>query len=215
MITIHTFTFNPFYENTYILSDESNECVIIDPGCHISEEEQELEQYIVSNKLKPVKLLNTHCHIDHVFGNSFVAGKWNLELEMHRDDLVVLQSFPQVCQMYGFPSGPQPEPGKFLEEGGQVHFGNSTLDILFTPGHSPGSICFFNEKEKFAIAGDVLFQGSIGRSDLPGGNYETLIKSIREKLFRLPADLKVYPGHGPSTTIGFEKKNNPFAGENA
>lgn len=213
MITIKHFSFNPFYENTYILSDASGECVIIDPGCHISKEEEELKSYIENNNLKPVKLLNTHCHIDHVFGNQFVADAWKLGLEMHRDDLAVLESFPRVCEMYGFPATSQPEPATFLEEGQQIKFGSTTLEIIFTPGHSPGSVSFYNEKEKFLISGDVLFQGSIGRTDLPGGSFETLEKSIREKLYVLPGDVKVYPGHGPHTTIGFEKKNNPFVGE--
>jgi hydroxyacylglutathione hydrolase len=213
MVTIKNFSFNPFYENTYVLSDETGECVIIDPGCHISEEEEELKSYIETNNLKPVKLLNTHCHVDHVFGNQFVADAWKLGLEMHRDDLPVLESFPRVCEMYGFPATSQPEPAVFLEEGQQVKFGNTTLEILFTPGHSPGSVSFYNEKEKFLISGDVLFQGSIGRTDLPGGDFPTLEKSIREKLYVLPGDVKVYSGHGPHTTIGFEKKNNPFVGE--
>ena len=212
MITIKLFSFNPFSENTYILSDESGECVIIDPGCYSSEEEQELKSYIENNQLRPVKLLNTHCHVDHVFGNLFVAETWKLGLEMHREDLPLLASFPKVCQMYGFPGGPQPEPAVFLEEGDQVKFGNSVLEILFTPGHAPGHIVFYHAGQQFLIGGDVLFQGSIGRTDLPGGNFETLEKSIREKLYTLPDAVTVYPGHGPSTTIGWEKKSNPFVG---
>lgn len=210
MIQIHAFTFNPFSENSYILSDETGECVIIDPGCYSSEEEQELAEYVKSNELKPVRLLNTHCHIDHVFGNQFVADTWKLGLEMHKKDAVVLNSFAAVCQMYGFPAGPQPEPARFLEEGEKVTFGNSTLDILFTPGHSPGSVCFYSKEQKFVIGGDVLFQGSIGRSDLPGGDFDTLENSIRSKLYTLPDDVRVYPGHGPVTTIGYEKRNNAF-----
>jgi hydroxyacylglutathione hydrolase len=210
MITIHSFTFNPFYENSYILSDESGECVIIDPGCHISEEEQELEEYIREKGLKPVKLLNTHCHVDHVFGNQFVADKWKLGLEIHKSDVPVLDSFAKVCQMYGFNGGPQPEPAHFFEDGDSITFGNTTLHILFTPGHSPGSVCFYHKEEKFVIGGDVLFQNSIGRTDLPGGDFSTLEKSIRTKLYTLPDDVKVYPGHGPATTIGYEKVNNSF-----
>jgi hydroxyacylglutathione hydrolase len=215
MIKLQAFTFNPFYENSYVLSDETGECVIIDPGCHIEEEEQELKEYIEKNKLKPVKLLNTHCHIDHVFGNPFVAETWGLPLEIHPLDLSVLESFPKVCQMYGFNGKIQPDPIFTLEEGKQVKFGNTTLEIFFTPGHSPGSVCFYNAAEKMLIGGDVLFQGSIGRSDLPGGDYETLLKSIREKLFVLPADVTVYSGHGAPTKIGVEKKSNPFVGEGA
>lgn len=214
MITIKTFPFNPFYENSYVLSDETGECVIIDPGCHIEEEEAELKSYIEKNKLKPVKLLNTHCHIDHVFGNPFVSETWNLPLEIHKLDLPVLESYPRVCEMYGFPMKKlQPEPVFTLEEGKQVKFGNTTLDIFFTPGHSPGSVCFYHAGEKFLIGGDVLFQGSIGRSDLPGGDHETLVQSIRQKLFVLPGDVTVYSGHGGPTKIGIEKKTNPFVGE--
>jgi hydroxyacylglutathione hydrolase len=213
MVTIKSFCFNPFSENTYILSDETGECIIIDPGCHIAEEEQELQSYIVKNKLRPVKLLNTHCHIDHVFGNPFVAETWKLPLEINAMDEKVLESFPRVCEMYGFNGKIQPEPVLTLEEGKQVKFGNTTLDIFFTPGHSPGSVCFYNAKEKFAISGDVLFQGSIGRSDLPGGDHETLVKSIKEKLFKWPDDVKIYSGHGGVTTIGIERRSNPFVGE--
>lgn len=210
MISIHTFTFNPFSENSYILSDETGECVIIDPGCHNSSEEQELTAFITENGLKPVKLLNTHCHVDHVFGNLFVAETWKLGLEVHELDVPVLNSFAKVCQMYGFQGGPQPAPAHFLKEGHAVVFGNSTLQILFTPGHSPGSVCFYSPDQKFVIGGDVLFQGSIGRTDLPGGDFNTLEKSIRTQLYVLPDDVKVYPGHGPVTTIGFEKRNNSF-----
>ncbi|HTF06258.1 MAG TPA: MBL fold metallo-hydrolase [Bacteroidia bacterium] len=210
MITLKSFTFNPFSENSYILSDETGECVIIDPGCYTSEEEQELAEYIALNSLKPVKLLNTHCHVDHVFGNLFVAEKWKLGLEMHKLDVPVLESFAKVCQMYGFPGGPQPEPAHFFEDGDPIKFGNSTLDILFTPGHSPGSVCFYSQPDKLVIGGDVLFQGSIGRTDLPGGNFETLEHSIRTKLYTLPDDVEIYPGHGPATTVGAEKRSNPF-----
>lgn len=210
MIKIQSFTFNPFSENSYILSDETGECVVIDPGCHNNTEEQELTNYINENGLKPVKLLNTHCHVDHVFGNLFVAEKWKLGLEVHKLDVPVLESFAKVCQMYGFTPGPQPAPSAFLEDGHAVVFGNSTLHILLTPGHSPGSVCFYCAEQKFVIGGDVLFLNSIGRTDLPGGDFDTLEKSIREKLYTLHDDVKVYPGHGPATTIGYEKKNNPF-----
>jgi glyoxylase-like metal-dependent hydrolase (beta-lactamase superfamily II) len=214
MVTIKVFPFNPFYENTYLLSDETGECIIIDPGCHNSEEEEELKSYIAKSNLRPVKLLNTHCHLDHVFGNPFVAETWKLQLEIHPDEMGTLESFPMVCQVYGFNGKIQPKPILTLEEGQQVKFGNTSLDILFTPGHSPGSVCFYSVKEKFAICGDVLFQGSIGRTDLPGGDHETLLKSIREKLFPLPDDVKIYSGHGNFTKIGIEKKTNPFVGEN-
>ncbi|GAB4131102.1 MAG: MBL fold metallo-hydrolase [Bacteroidia bacterium] len=211
-MNIKIFTFNPFYENTYVLSDATGECVIVDPGCHIAEEEQELASYIEQEGLKPVRLINTHCHVDHVFGNRFVSEKWNLPLEIHLEDLKTLQSFPQVCMLYGFNGYEQQEPGKYFEDGDVIHFGNTALEVLFTPGHSPGSVCFYNKSEGCVIGGDVLFQGSIGRTDLPGGSYEILENSIRTKLYVLPDQVKVYPGHGPHTTIGFEKKYNPFVG---
>lgn len=210
MIQIQGFTFNPFEENTYILFDESKECVIIDPGCFNSAEQKELAEFIREEGLKPVKLLNTHCHIDHVFGNSFVARTYKVGLEMHKEDLGTLHSLPQVSHLYSLNAEESVEPSVFLEEGDKVQFGQSELDILFTPGHSPGSICFVSHADRFIIGGDVLFYGSIGRTDLPGGDHETLLKNIREKLYVLPEDYAVFSGHGPETTIGFEKKNNPF-----
>jgi glyoxylase-like metal-dependent hydrolase (beta-lactamase superfamily II) len=210
MIQIQGFVFNPFEENTYILFDETKECVIIDPGCFNSSEQEEIIQFINDEKLKPVRLLNTHCHIDHVFGNTFIAKKYNLSLEIHKNDLPTLHSLPQVSAIYGLGAEESIEPTNFLEEGDKVTFGNSSLDVLFTPGHSPGSICFVSHKDKFVISGDVLFYGSIGRTDLPGGNHETLLNSIRTKLFLLDDDFVVFSGHGRETTIGFEKKHNPF-----
>ncbi len=210
MIQIQAFIFNPFEENTYILYDETKECVIIDPGCSNKSEQDELVQFIKEEELKPVKLLNTHCHVDHVLGNSFVAKKYNIGLEIHKDDLLVLNSLPQVSHLYGLNAEESVEPTAFLNEGDNVKFGNSSLEIIFTPGHSPGSICFVSREDKFIIGGDVLFHGSIGRTDLPGGDHETLLSNIREKLFVLGDDFAVFPGHGQETSIGFEKKHNPF-----
>jgi len=215
MIQIHSFTFNPFQENTYILSDETKKCVIIDPGCYTPEEKKEISEFISSHGLEPVKLLLTHAHIDHILGNNYICGKYNLEIEMNEIEKDLLRSADIYGQMWGINVEPSPAPSVFLKEGDQVNFGNSTLEILFTPGHSPGSICFYNTNEKFAIAGDVLFYGSIGRTDLPGGDYETLIESIHQKVFPLGDDFKIYPGHGPSTTIAHEKQYNPFVGINA
>lgn len=211
MINVHCFTFNPIGENTYVLSDETGECVIIDPGCFGANEQMELKAYIETNGLKPVHLLNTHCHLDHVFGNAYVARTWNLDLEMHEKDLPVLRSYEQVCKMYGFEGAePQPENIRYFDEGQQVQFGNSTLAIFFAPGHAPGHVVFYSAADGFVIGGDVLFQRSIGRTDLPGGDFDTLIRSIREKLFVLPDATIVYSGHGAETTIGEEKKYNPF-----
>lgn len=210
MIKIASFTFNPFQENTYILHDETKECIIIDPGCYDESERTELTDYINDWKLKPVRLLNTHCHIDHVFGNRFISEKYKLDLEMNEKDKPVLDSLMQVAHLYNLNAEESPKPKKFLDEGDKVKFGNSELEIFFTPGHSPGSICFYNKNQKFIIAGDVLFYGSIGRTDLPLGDHQTLINSIKEKLFTLEDDVTVHSGHGPTTNIGYERKYNPF-----
>ena len=207
---IAIFTFNPFVENTYVLYDETGECVIFDPGCFDPGEQEQLTDFIESNNLKPVKLINTHCHIDHVLGNKFISEKYNLPLTSHRGEVTVLAMQPQVSTMYGIPYNPSPEITEFLEDGDQLKFGNTVLEVLFTPGHSPASISFYSEKDGVVIAGDVLFQGSIGRTDLPGGDFDTLAKSIREKLYVLPDEVSVFPGHGPKTTIGVEKRTNPF-----
>ncbi len=210
---IHKFTFNYFSENTYILYDETLECAIIDPGCCNREEETNLKNFITSQNLKPVFLLNTHCHIDHILGNAFVADTYKLQLHIHNKDLPVLIAGSLIADQYGIPYHASPSPSVFLEEGQTISFGNSKLDIVFTPGHSPGSICFINHKEKIVIGGDVLFQGSIGRTDLPGGDFETLVNAIQTKLYTLPDDFTVYPGHGDKTTIGVEKISNPFVKE--
>jgi hydroxyacylglutathione hydrolase len=210
MISIQSFVFSPFQENTYVLFDETKECIIIDPGCYDKRERAELASFIEVNKLKPVKLINTHCHLDHVFGNGFVADTFHLKLEIHKNEKAVLDAFLPTANLYNLNASPSPPPSIYLSEGDVITFGNSTLEILFTPGHSPGSITFYNREQKIMIAGDVLFQGSIGRTDLPGGNFQTLMDSIKNKLFPLGDDYTVYNGHGSSTTIGFERMNNPF-----
>jgi len=211
MINIHSFIFNPFEENTYILYDETKECIIIDPGCYEKPEQEELADFIEKQELKPVRLLNTHCHLDHVFGNKFVADQYGLEVEMNELELPVLQNVPAAAQLYGIPNVEiSSEPAKSLNEGDVIEFGNSKLDILFIPGHSPGHIVFYDKDQKFVIAGDVLFYGSIGRTDLPGGDHDTLISNIKEKLFALGDDFRIYSGHGPTTNIGFERESNPF-----
>lgn len=210
MITIHTFAYNGFQENTYVLTDETNEAVIIDPGCYSVSEQTELFNFITKNNLTPVKLLNTHCHIDHILGNNFVCTKFNIELYIHQLDLPTLHATTEYGHLYGFTVDKSPEPAHFLNDGDVVKFGNSTLEVLFTPGHAPGHVVFVNHEQQFVINGDVLFRGSIGRTDLPGGNHQTLINSIKNKLFSLPDDYVVHTGHGSTTTIGYEKKYNPF-----
>ena len=211
MASVICLTFNPFQENTYIVYDETGECIIFDPGCINADEEQKLVQTISDNKLKPVKFINTHCHLDHVFGNKFVADTYSLPLGIHKGELIVLESVPAVCKAYGLPLPvPSPMPEYFIEEGEIISFGNSELKVLFTPGHSPASLCFYNSKDAFVIAGDVLFRDSIGRTDLPGGGHQTLLNSVKTQLFVLPDDVEVWPGHGPSTKVGYEREHNPF-----
>lgn len=210
MISVKAFTFNPVQENTYVLYNERKECCIIDPGCYFEEERNILTQFIETQKLKPVLLLNTHCHLDHIFGNRFVHEKWKLDLHLHPNEEVILQFGPQSGKMYNLPFDNYDGPLKFITPGKSIFLGDDELKVLFTPGHSPGSVSFYAEKEKFVIGGDVLFQGSIGRTDLPGGDFDTLAESIRKELYVLPDDVIVYNGHGPETTIGTEKRTNPF-----
>lgn len=211
MISIKKFTFNPFQENTYVLYDETKECIIIDPGCYEPTEEGELTTFISEHYLTPVKIVSTHSHIDHVLGNKFVKDRYEIEIYVHPLDLQTFELGLSSAMMYGI-SRYQPNeiPNHFLEEGDLVTFGNSTLDVLFVPGHAPGHIVLVGKEEKFVINGDCLFYGSIGRTDLPGGDHQTLLTNIKTKLFTLPDDYTVYCGHGPETTIGFEKLNNPF-----
>jgi len=212
MITIKSFCFNLFYENTYVLFDETKQCIIVDPGCFEKAEEETLQQFISSNGLSPVMLVNTHAHIDHVLGNNFVFKTYNLKPVLHRNEIRILEAAPIIGAEWGIAVYPSPLPEKFLDEDDTVSFGNSSLQILFTPGHSPGSICLYSKEQSFIVSGDVLFLESIGRTDLPFGDHETLLQSIRQKLFPLPDETIVYSGHGPETSIGHEKKHNPFVG---
>lgn len=210
MITVQFFTFSPVYENTYVLYDEHGDALIIDPGCYAEEEKQKLQNFIRIKELKVVQLLNTHCHLDHVFGNKWVAEQYRVELYIHPDEEKVLALAPEFGAMWGLPFENYNGIIHFVNEHDIVTLGKHKLEILLAPGHSPGSICFYCEEQKFIIGGDVLFRESIGRTDLPGGNHEALLNNIRTKLFVLPDDVKVYPGHGEPTTIGHEKQFNPF-----
>lgn len=209
---IKTFEFNPVSENTYVLYDETNECVIVDAGCFFHEEKTELNDFIVDNDLIVKHIVNTHLHFDHVLGINFVTNQFKLELQAHKDDQFLLEQFKSQLQMFGFPDTGEPAPqiGKYLTEEDTIKFGNQELKIFHVPGHSPGSIVFYNEVQGCMIVGDVLFRGSVGRTDLPGGSHEQLISGIKTKLLGLPNETIVYSGHGPATTIGFEKENNPF-----
>lgn len=213
MLSVHKFTFNPIQENTYVLYAENGDCCIIDPGCYFDEERNELVRFIQSKNLKPVYLLNTHCHLDHVFGNKFVSDTWQLPLYLHETEKMVLSFAPKSADMYGLPFENYNGEMKWLNPGDIIKIGDNELKVLFTPGHSPGSVSFYNEKDGYVISGDVLFSGSIGRTDLPGGDYDQLEHSIKTELYTLPDETKVYSGHGGGTSIGFEKRNNPFVRE--
>lgn len=210
MITLQRFIFNPFQQNTYVLFTETKECAIVDPGCYTQEERDELENFIESKGLKPTLLLNTHCHVDHVLGNAFIHRKYNLSPMAHKQDLELLQVAEEHGTMYGFTVEPSPSIEKFIEDGEVIKLGNSEILALHVPGHSSGSLAFICKEEKIVLTGDVLFAGSIGRTDLLGGNYDQLMNSIRTKLMPLGDEFLVFSGHGPRTSIGAEALSNPF-----
>ena len=212
MTRVHALTQNPVQENTYLVYDDATrEAIIFDPGCFTPAEERELTATIDRLELKPVKLINTHCHFDHIFGNAFVKERYGLELGIHPLEEQILEAAPMIVQAYGMPPmTPSPKPDYFIQEGDTIRLGDARFEVLFCPGHSPGSLCFYNAAERYVIAGDVLFRRSIGRTDLPLGDHDALIGSILTKLMPLPDEVIVYPGHGPSTIIGEERRKNPF-----
>lgn len=210
MFTVKAFTFSPVQENTYVLYNDKGNAFIIDPGCYFEEERDTLAQFLQQNKLQPVKLLNTHCHLDHVFGNKWIYETYGLELHLHPIEQQVLAFAPTSGLMWNLPFDNYNGPFHFLNSGDELLLDGDQLTVLFAPGHSPGHVCFYCKAQGFVIGGDVLFRESIGRTDLPGGNHETLLNSIRTQLFTLPDETIVYSGHGPITTIGYEKKHNPF-----
>jgi glyoxylase-like metal-dependent hydrolase (beta-lactamase superfamily II) len=210
MLNIERFTFNPFQENTYVIFDETRECVIIDCGCYTPGEQNELDAYIAKNNLVPKYSINTHCHVDHVLGLSFLKHKYGVESMAHREELPMLQMLPQHALMFRLAIDNAPEIDTTVDEGDIINFGTSHIKVIHTPGHTKGGICLHFEEGNFIVSGDTLFQGSIGRTDLPGGNYNTLIDSIKLKLLTLDPNTNVLPGHGNATTIGKEKTSNPF-----
>ncbi len=211
MFKIEKFVFSPFMENTYVIWDDGNkEAAVVDPGCLADYEEEKLADFIESNKLKIKYLINTHCHIDHVFGNAFVKEKYNPEYYAPEKDIFLLDMMPEHSKDYGIAMKFSPKPDKFITEDLQLNIGKYLPRFIFTPGHTPGEFCIYFETESICIAGDVLFRESIGRTDLWGGDFDTLANSIQQKLYVLPDETKVYSGHGEETTIGHEKKYNPF-----
>ena len=208
---VHTLPMNPWQVNTYILSDETGECVIIDPGCFSEEEQKQLTDFISVNNLKPVRLIHTHLHLDHVFGTRFISETYNLKPEAHPDDEFFINITKDYALQFSVTLDENPPAlGNYLNDSDRITFGNSTLMIIHIPGHSPGGITFYDEKDNILIAGDVLFRDSIGRTDLPGGDYDTLIDKIKTRLLTLPGETIVYPGHGEATSIEYEKNSNPF-----
>ena len=210
MFHLQTFEFSPIQENTYLLYNEHNDCIIIDPGCYFEEEREMLASFIQSKNLNPILLLNTHCHLDHVFGNKFVAEKYGLIPHIHPLEKKLLEYAPTSGLMYNLPFDNYTGELAYIDEGSILKVGEDELVAVFTPGHSPGSLSFYCKKQLFIISGDVLFQRSIGRTDLPGGDHATLIRSIKEKLMILPDETVVHSGHGPSTTVIAERNGNPF-----
>ncbi len=211
MLKVHVFTFNDFMENTIIVwDDESNEAAVIDPGNSNAEEDKKLSDFIIQNSLSVKYLINTHCHIDHILGLNFVKKKFDPVFLAPSEDLELLKSAEVQGAAFGMMMNTPPTPDEFIKEDKQILLGKINGMFLFTPGHTPGEFCLYFEKEKICITGDVLFKESIGRTDLWGGNYNTLMNSINTKLMLLPDDVEIYPGHGEKSSIGFERKNNPF-----
>ena len=207
---ITRFVFNSFGVNTYILKDDNGKCLIIDPACQYESEERELLDYIASNHLKPVGMVNTHFHVDHIVGNTMICKTFHLKPQCHKNCKMFWETAAEFGAVFGIKLENLIIPFDFIEEGDIITFGNSSVEVLYTPGHADGSICLVNHAERYVVSGDVLFRDSIGRTDLPTGDFDTLYSSITTKLFSLPDDYIVYPGHGPETSIGYEKLNNPF-----
>jgi hydroxyacylglutathione hydrolase len=210
MLNIHSFTFNPFQENTYLIINDKKQCWVVDPGMYYDEELQQFNNYISQNQLTPQAIINTHAHIDHILGTQAVMDTYSIPFMLHEKDLPVLNSAASSAAMFGFKFNAIPAVSGLIKENEPLHLGDDVLEVRFAPGHSPGSIVFYYPDGKWAIGGDVLFADSIGRTDLPGGDHQTLLNSIRTQLFTLPPETTIYPGHGPETNIGREMQYNPF-----
>jgi len=207
---IKSFVFNPFYENTYVLWDETREGIVIDPGCYEDYERKELMDFIQKENLNIKAIVNTHCHIDHVLGNYYLKETLGCPLWIPQDEREIYHAVVAYAPQWGVHNYTEAEADRLLTDTDKIEFGNTVLSTIYCPGHSPGHLVFNNESEKRAIGGDVLFRQSIGRTDLPGGNHDQLLENIKTRIYTLPEETEVFPGHGPSTTVGFEKKNNPF-----
>jgi glyoxylase-like metal-dependent hydrolase (beta-lactamase superfamily II) len=210
MLTIHSFCFNGFQENTYVIYNKQKNAMIVDPGCYLQKEQDALAAFIFENKLTPTLLINTHCHLDHVFGNNFVSEKYGLAAHFHKNEQPVIDRLPQGGERWGVPCEPYKGPVQYIEHHQMIHFDDAQFQVLLTPGHSPGSVCFYNKQQDFMIGGDLIFKDGVGRTDLPGSNPLDLINSIRTQILPLPDTMTIYAGHGPETTLGREKKANPY-----
>ena len=210
MIQIERFTFNTFQVNTYVLYDETNEAVIVDAACYEPFEKKGLDDFIHDSGLKIVRNINTHSHIDHILGNQHILEKYGIRPEYHQAGLPFLMEAKGIATNFGYTIHEVPEAAAYFNEGDVIRFGNSSLEVLYTPGHADGSVCFYSPEDGFVITGDVLFKDTVGRTDLPSGDFDKLMDSIKNKLFTLPEDTVVYPGHGQETSIGYEMANNPF-----
>lgn len=210
MIQVKTFVFNPFQENTYVVYNESRECLIFDPGCYFKEEQEKLIGFISEHQLKPTCIVHTHGHVDHALGVNVIKDRFKIEAVMHADDLEVLRRSSDFGANIGIEVDQPSDPERFIQEGETLQLGNAVFEVIHVPGHSPGSVAMLNKEDKIVFVGDVLFKQGIGRTDLMGGDFDTLLASIRKKLFTLDEKVVVYPGHGEPTTIGEEKRENPF-----
>jgi glyoxylase-like metal-dependent hydrolase (beta-lactamase superfamily II) len=210
MFAIQSFCFNAFQENTYVLYNEQKNAIIVDPGCYLRNEQEALVHFISENNLTPTLLLNTHCHLDHVFGNNFVSEKYGLTAHFHKNEQPVIDRLPEGGARWGVPCEPYTGPVQYIAQDDIINFDTDQFKVLLTPGHSPGSVCFYNAAQDFMIGGDLIFKDGVGRTDLPGCNPLDLIKSIKTQILPLPDSMTIYAGHGPETTWGREKKANPY-----
>ncbi len=210
MLKIKSFTFNPYQENTYLIFDDSNEAVVVDPGNYEAYENELISNFIDENKLQLKKIILTHCHIDHCLGNKYLNEKYGAELLIPFDESDLYKNVENIATLFGFANYSHLDENKYLKEKDKIEFGNIKLDVLFLPGHSPGHLAFYYKNDNVCFSGDVLFYNSIGRTDLPGGDHDTLINSIKNKLFLLNPNTIIYPGHGQKTILKNEMKDNPF-----
>ena len=210
MLYVQSFSFNPFQENTYLLINDKKQCWIVDPGMYDNSETNSFIQYLQKSGLQPQSIINTHTHLDHIFGVQSLKDAYQIPFGIHEADVPVLKNAKGSAAMFGLEMPSVPVPDFYIKENERLALGDDSVEVRLTPGHSPGSISFYYEPGNWVVSGDVLFAGGIGRTDLPGGHYNTLIQAIRTQLFTLPADTKLFSGHGPATTVGYEQQHNSF-----